>query len=299
MNAQQRITVAGFKLAWWAGAHFSVATMRRIFSLFAHLLFVIGGTSRKRAQFNLARILGVSPSDSRAVASARNMYQSYFRYWAEMFCLPSMSQPELRALGRFVNADYVHTVLRQGRGVLVAATHSGNWDLAGALAADEFGSVTSVAERLEPVELFDAFVAARTHLHVEILPHRGGERRPSDVLAERLNGGKVVALATDRDMSRRGIPATLAGHSIKIPAGPVKLTQETGAALIPAAVYFDGEVSVMEFFPEISTAGRSETDVAQDLVDVFELLIKRHPENWHMLQQVWLDHPSEWGGRRA
>ena len=34
----------------------------------------------------------------------------------------------------------------------------------------------------------------------------------------------------------------------------------------------------------------------QAVADVFAAGIAEHPEDWHMLQRVWLDHPS--GARR-
>ena len=48
----------------------------------------------------------------------------------------------------------------EGRGVILALPHSGNWDAAGVWLADWLGGpFTTVAERLKPESLYDRFVA--------------------------------------------------------------------------------------------------------------------------------------------
>ena len=179
----------------------------------------------------------------------------------------------------------------------MVGTHSGNWDWSGAWGAAEWGGVTTVAERLEPVELFDAFVAARTARKLHILPHRGGSRPPSVVLTELLNAGQVVALAADRDLSRRGVEVDFFGSQTKMPAGPAHLALETGCLLVAVGVWYEVDKVVLEFAPPIEVEGASEQQITQTMADAFEQIVRRHPECWFMLQQLWLSHPSEWGGR--
>ena len=55
----------------------------------------------------------------------------------------------------------------------LALGHIGNWDLAGAWATRAVAPVTTVAERLEPEELFQEFVAFRESIGLHDLPaHR-------------------------------------------------------------------------------------------------------------------------------
>ncbi len=48
-----------------------------------------------------------------------------------------------------------------GRGAILALPHMGNWDQAGAWLVGHGVPFTTVAERLEPAELFDRFVSFR------------------------------------------------------------------------------------------------------------------------------------------
>jgi len=297
MNKSERLALTGFRLGWWAGRALPESFFRSFFDVIARVMWWRGGAATKRLTFNISRVLGVNPTDPQAREIAQRALRSYFRYWCELFRMQALSSEQIMERSIEFGTAQVDAALKSGRGVMIAATHSGNWDHAGAWAARRFGSLTSVAERLRPEELFDRFVAAREQLSMEILPHRGGDRPAFDILSDRLNDGRLIALAADRDLSRGGIPVTFFGHATKFPAGPAKLAIETGCLLLPTGVYFEGKKSGMHFYAPISTTGRTVEEVTQDLAAAFEVIIRAHPENWHMLQQLWLDHPVEWGGR--
>lgn len=297
MKPTEIATVAGFKFAWWCGRRLPLGMLRAAMALFAQLMISAGGASWKRLVFNEARVLSVAPQSSAARVMARRAMRNYFRYWAEMFGLSRIDDRRLRDLVEVRGRAEIDAALASGRGVLVVGTHSGNWDWTGAWGAVEFGGITTVAERLEPVELFDAFVAARNARNITILPHRGGSRPPSVALAEQLNAGKVAGLVADRDLSRHGVPVTFFGQATKMPVGPVRLARETGCLLVPAGVYYAGSKVVLEFRNPIDAVSGTEPQAVQRMADALAEIVRSHPECWFMLQQLWLEHPREWGGR--
>jgi KDO2-lipid IV(A) lauroyltransferase len=150
----------------------------------------------------------------------------------------------------------------------------------------------TVAERLKPESLFDKFVAYRESLGMEVLPLTGGPRPPMEVLKERLAAGGVVCLVADRDLSRSGMEVEFFGHPTRMPAGPSLLAATTGAALLPAHLYFDGDGWGQWIGPavdlgtaDLRTKLRTGT---QSLADTFARRIARYPQDWHMLQRLWL-----------
>jgi lauroyl/myristoyl acyltransferase len=223
--------------------------------------------------------------------------RSYLLYYADLFRLGVYSPQELHRRARFERKEILDAALAEGRGVVVVITHSGNWDLAGAFVATQISGVTSVAERLKPEELFQAFVDVRARYGLTVLPHKGGSRPPTEILEETLREGRIVALAADRDFTRRGITAEFFGHRTTFPSGPLRLAQATGAALLYACVWTDVDTTVLTISNPIHVANRSDEDIMQEIAIKFEGGIKAHVDNWHMLQQIWPDHPREWGGR--
>ncbi|MFJ8166306.1 phosphatidylinositol mannoside acyltransferase [Streptomyces sp. NPDC096136] len=255
------------------------------------------GKSVLRLESNLARVVpDAGPERLRALSQAG--MRSYMRYWMESFRLPAMDP---RRFGTDVTMKDEH-VLREaiasGRGVIVALPHLANWDLAGAWVTGHVGvPFTTVAERLKPESLYDRFVAYRQSLGMEVLPHSGGAA--FGTLARRLRAGGMICLVADRDLSASGVEVDFFGATARMPAGPALLAQQTGAVLLPATLYYgDSPKMYGRIHPEVEVPGtgtRTEKTAAmtQALADAFASGIAEHPEDWHMLQRLWLDDLEE------
>ena len=131
--------------------------------------------------------------------------------------------------------------LAAGRGVIFALPHMGNWEHAGAwIVLRGARKVTTVAERLRPESLYDRFVVFRERLGMEVLPHSAGASR-FGVLAQRLRAGGLVTLLCERDLTGSGIEVEFFGESARIMGGPAALAEQTGAALMPVTLWYEGE----------------------------------------------------------
>lgn len=255
------------------------------------------GKSVLRLESNLARVVpDASPERLRALSQAG--MRSYMRYWMESFRLPTM---ETSRFGQDVLMKDEHILgeaLASGRGVVVALPHLANWDLAGAWAVGHLGvPFTTVAERLKPESLFDRFVAYRESLGMEVLPHTGGAA--FGTLARRLRSGGLVCLVADRDLSASGVEVDFFGSTARMPAGPALLAQQTGAVLLPATLYYGdtprmyGRIHPEVTVPQAGTRAEKTTAMTQAVADAFASGISEHPEDWHMLQRLWLDDLEE------
>ncbi len=251
-----------------------------------------GGPEQLRK--NLARVIGTTPGEV-PDSLIRASLASYARYWREAFRLPSMDLPAVAdRLDRvFIGAEHFVAAHAAGRGAVMALPHSGNWDMAGVWLAQNYGKFATVAERLKPESLYDRFIEFRESLGFEVLPLTGGDRPPSEVLAERLRENTFVCLMADRDLTRSGVPVEFFGEPTRMPAGPAKLALETGAPLHPAHVHYDGEDCVVRIDDAIDTSSGDVRVIIQALADRFATNIAQHPQDWHMLQPLWLADLSE------
>ncbi len=243
---------------------------------------------------NLARVLGTTPEavpDEVMVTAMR----SYARYWREAFRLPSTDPQQI--VDSVVISDHdarlVQRSVDDGRGLIFALPHSGNWDTCGVWLVAHHGRFATVAERLEPESLFDRFVEYRESLGFEVFPLTGGEQPPFAALAARLRAGGTVCLLGDRDLSRHGVPVTFFGEPTRMPAGPAKLAIDTGAALVAVHhSYPDADTSKI-VLTEIEVGDVQAT--TQRLADAFAAGIATAPADWHMLQPLW---EADWSAER-
>jgi phosphatidylinositol dimannoside acyltransferase len=121
-----------------------------------------------------------------------------------------------------------------------------------------------------------------------------GGQRPFGVLAQRLRAGHLVCVLADRDLSDTGVEVGFFGEKALMAAGPAALAVRTGAALMPASCWFADDtrwgIGVHDEIP-VPEQGNPKEKVAvmmQQLAAVFEQAITEHPEDWHMLQRVFV-----------
>ena len=199
------------------------------------------GPGVRQLEANLARVIGPDAPVMDLRRPSRDGMRSYLRYRLEVFRLPVI--PPAKILGRMRAAGEEQTAfghLAAGRGVIFALPHMGNWEHAGAwIVLRGAGKVTTVAERLRPESLYDRFVAFREGLGMEVLPHSAGASR-FGVLAQRLRAGGLVALLCERDLTGSGIEVEFFGEPARIMGGPAALAEQTGAALMPVTLWYEG-----------------------------------------------------------
>ena len=248
------------------------------------------GRGMEQLRRNLSRVVGPGHVTRRLV---RDAMRSYARYWMEAFRLPRIATDEV-LLNRYSagveGLEHLEAALAKGKGVVLTLPHSGNWDFAGLFLTRNYGSFTTVAERVKPEVLFDAFVDYRESLGFEVVPLTGGPVAPFMRLKEVLEAGGIVCLMGERDFSGRGVPVTFFGEETTFPVGPAKLAMDTGAELLVAHSWFTDGVRGqggwgLKVDPPIAVDTLEKT--TQRVADHFAANIAAHPADWHMLQPLW------------
>ena len=106
--------------------------------------------------------------------------------------------------------------------------------------------------------------------------------------------GEDRVLVAERDLSTSGVEVSFFGEATKMPAGPAMLAVQTGALLLPVTLWYDdspvmrGRLHPPIEVPESGTRAEKAAAMCQELADVFAAGIAEHPEDWHMLQRLWL-----------
>lgn len=285
-----QLSSGGFAAGWQGVRLLPDPVARRLFASAADLAGVRGGAGTDRLRRNLAR---VAPGEDLLKAALR----SYARYWCEAFRLPAIGAERLIVGTETTGEQHLRESVQSSRGTILALPHSGNWDAAGAWLAATGVPFTTVAERLKPESLYERFVAFREGLGMEVLPLTGGSRPPFDLLRERLGDGGTVCLLADRDLTPRGIDVLFFGAPARMPAGPARLALETGADLIACALSFTDTGWAIAF--EEPLPHSDVQTMTQQLASAFERGIAQHPQDWHMLQLLWLDDLPDDDPRKA
>ncbi len=291
------VTTGGFRAGWSLVRRLPERVAFGLFTRAADLSFARSGKGVRRLASNYATARpNADAAELRELTLAGT--RSYLRYWCEAFRLPNLTPDEIRHRVRCEGDGPVRETLAAGRPVVAFLGHMGNWDLAGAWAEVALGHVVTVAERLEPEEVFEEFLEFRESLGMRILPLTGG----GDVFAElraAMTQPVIVPLLADRDLTRGGIPVTLLGRDASVAAGPAALAVATGAPLHPVSIHYEpardipsGWRTVIRFLPAVpdprsGTTRERVTAMSQGCADGLSAAIGEHLEDWHMMQRVF------------
>lgn len=291
-SLSEQLSSLAYRAGWSVVRRIPEPVAARVFDTIADIASG-HGTGPEQLRANLGRVVGDANVTRELV---RDSMRSYMRYWSEAFRLPSIAGPELAARVKtgLSDADMERyaAARERGKGVVLVLPHSGNWDMAGMWLVNTFGQFTTVAERLKPESLFDAFVDFRESLGFEVLALSGGEEPPFGHMKKVLEAGGTVCLLGERDLSGKGVEVDFFGERTSMPAGPSRLAQETGAALMPVHCWFtDGGwgLAIQEEIDSSQPLG----DMVQQQADAFARNIAAHPADWHMLQPLWFGDLSE------
>lgn len=280
-------------LAYFAGWRL-VRTLpeRSAYSLFSFIgrrAVKANGKSVQRLRFNLSR---VKPelSEIELENLVSRAFDSYLRYWCDTFRIQDWSTQRMQETVTLTNGHLLIDPMRSGKGVVIALPHSGNWDHAGAYFCSIGIPLVTVAERLKPEALFQRFLEYRNSMGFEVLSL---DSRSFATLMKRAREKRLIALVADRDLSRSGVDVDFFGYPSRMPAGPALLAVKTGIPLVVAHVSYTStgihinfsEVSV----PESGDESEKVSKVVQACADLFSRGIADHPEDWHMLQRIWID----------
>ncbi len=192
------------------------------------------------------------------------------------------AQPEVILLGK----HHMSGALAQGRGVILATAHTAGWDVAGPVLRDDHAvDMVMVMERERNESAGQLHDDARAAGGLSFV-HVGDDPLASLPLLRHLRRGAVVAVQLDRTPpTMRSRSVRLFGRDARMPEGPLKLAQMTGAPIVPMFSARLGFRSyLMEVNPPVFVHRRAtEADLAaaaQGLADSMADFLRRYPTQW-------------------
>ena len=270
----------------------------RIPGWLAHALAVIGGNiqwalrpkRRRQLAFNLCHTVSRPPDDPEVGRLVREVMLNEARAAADL--LWAIGQPQ-EFLDSVVYEDWhlVDSVVSQGRGLILAGTHLGGWEVATAIPGAKVAAPTSVI-------VADNWIAwaiehVRSGVGLQVMYRHAAALRS----VRRLQAGEAVLLLGDN--------SEFAGHThrvrfldsdVQMAAGVAALARLSGAPIVPFTVLPLGprrwHVTIdPPIDPPPADSGRvGEQPVLQELADRWSAAIRSNPEHWSLATPLeWLD----------
>jgi Kdo2-lipid IVA lauroyltransferase/acyltransferase len=186
----------------------------------------------------------------------------------------------------------------QGKGVVIAASHTGNWDLAACRMAEE-GELLVVTKRLR-IGWLDAFwQRTRGARGVRLVEAAGAMAKARAVLAR----GGAVAMMIDQvpGSARHAVITEFLGALAHVDRAPAALAAHAGAPLVVAAARREDEghghvLHALEVLAPPPRAGNAWIrDATVQATRALERFVRAFPHEWLWMHRRWkipADRPS-------
>jgi KDO2-lipid IV(A) lauroyltransferase len=178
--------------------------------------------------------------------------------------------------------------IARGRGVVLAASHTGNWDLAACAMARDI-ELLVVTKRLSARSLDRFWQTARAARGIVLVDARGAMAHGLGALRR---GGAVAMMIDQVPDHPHSIDAEFLGRPARVDRAPATLAAAGGAPLVVAASRRDDGgghlLHVLDVLVPPERPGRSWIDhataVATGALDAF---VRAHPSQWLWLHRRW------------
>ena len=252
--------------------------------LLAEVHFRFFPARRHAALANLAVMMPRAGRRDR-VRLARRMMRSYNRMMYEFFRLPHVGREELLSSVEVVGRENLEAAFARGRGVVIATSHIGNWELAGVMVAQWGYTLHAVAGVQLGRWLSGAVRETKSELSIVTVSPEDGYRK----LLRALEHNDPVALVVDGDVYQQGVEVEFFGRPYSFPAGPGVLAQRTGAQVICGYCerVSPGRFRIVIEKPLDPAAFPSTAALNQAVAATIEQHIRSHLDQWCIFRPMW------------
>ena len=266
-------------------------------NFFGGLAYIIFPKYREIALHNLRGVFVSEKDEGEIKQIAKDVFRNLGRTAAECLSLPKFNRVSVKRLAKEEDYSPIKEVLSKGKGVIIIASHFGNWEMS-SICGVAFGlDATIIAKRIYYPPYNRFLVSIRENKGVKTL-----YRDEKDVLRKSLRvlkSNKVLGIAPDQDVdSVDGIFVDFFGKPTYTPTGPVIMAMLSGAPLLPTfMVRKNGELHLLVDEPiYVKSSGDRKQDVltyTQKWSDVVEKYIRMYPSQWVWIHRRWKTKPNE------
>ena len=247
-------------------------------------------TPKKRKRLAIGQILFCRITDDveEAKRIAKASVTRFGRMIVDVLRYPEIKDGKYKEMFTMDGREYLEDAKADGKGAIMIALHSGNWELLGGILASEGYPLISVAMQQQGDA--DRFINEyRTMMHQHVT-YKTGVRE----MVKELHKGSFIGLIMDQDPGDQGQLVPFFGYETLTPVGPAAMARMQDVPIIPVTIRFDEytEKHKITVHPPIYAEKTDDRkrDIAVTLIILNEWLedyIRRYPEDWFWLHNRW------------
>lgn len=269
---------------------------RKLAEALGWIWFLVDARHRGIALNNLELAWGDELDESARRNIARRNFIHLSRVMLEVPYLRKLTPENLDNYVNFHGLEHFNAALDKGKGLLVLASHFGNWEMMALGFSLRYHPANLVVRPLDNPILDTLINGIRTRGGNELITKKGSVRSVLRLLGQ----GEVVVLLIDQNLAwYDGVFVPFFKEIACTNKALAVLAMRTGAPVIP--VYNvrqpDGSYQVV-FEPEVELVRSGDTtrDIEDNTANfnrVIESYVRRYPEQWFWVHQRWKTRPYQ------
>lgn len=243
-----------------------------------------------KLRFTAYRNLGFAMPECNIRGATDGVFDSLARVLLAVAKFPRMRPDTIGQWIRCEGLEHFDAARREGRGVLVATGHLGNWELSAFAHAWLTGPMNVVVRPLDN-PLLDDFLRRRRELSGNRSISKREIVRP---ILKALAANEAVGILVDHNSAAdSGVFVDFFGVPACADSGFAKLAARSGAAVIPGfALWSEEELKyILRFYPKIPMTGDPPQDTAR-VQRAIEEIVRAHPNQWLWIHRRWKTRPE-------
>lgn len=276
--------------------------VRNLLALFlgSVAVLVVPRWRMQMAEANIRECLGVS--DERAKQIAADSLHRFGRMVIEVMRFPLLNEKTIHEQVQVEGLEYLEAAYAEGKGVIMATGHYGNWELLGATVALHGYPMLSITRKQNNSHMDKAINEFREMVGQQVTYNRG--KHGLLAISRMLKEKNLLGVLFDQDTNDDGVELDLFGKRSVIPMGAAALSRIYGSPILPIFMHNnDDGTCCAKIYPPLYTpkTGDKQRDfyqVTRKLVDILEMEIINHPEMWFWVHDRWKDGRQRFGKKK-
>jgi KDO2-lipid IV(A) lauroyltransferase len=222
-------------------------------------------------------------------ATIDDVFESIARLLVAVAKFPKLNAQSVHRWIRYEGLEHYLAAKAEGRGVLVATAHLGNWELSAFCHAFMTEPMNVMVRPLDN-PLIDALIERRRQRSGNRLIFKRDAAR--SVIRALRNNEAVGILIDQNTAAAEGVFVEFFGKQACAGTAFTKLAHHSGAAVIPGFAFWeqDEKKYVLRFYPRLEMTG----DIAADTRRIhafIEAVIREYPDQWMWIHRRWKTRP--------
>jgi KDO2-lipid IV(A) lauroyltransferase len=258
---------------------------------FGRAAFLLDRDHRNVALDNLHTAFGREKSEEELKGIARKTFQNLGMMAIEFFRMDRMSIADYQSRVEVQGLDRALDLLKMKKGVLLLASHFGNWEMMGFMSKVIGHPITVIAKPVKKNRWVDHWITGlRERAGLVVIAPQQAARKAIRALSE----NRAVGVLIDQRAKRtEGVWADFFGKKAPTTPGLAVMALRSGAPVLPVFMVRDGDRGhrlLIQEPLELIRTGDLKKDVEANTVlfnQVLESMIRRYPDQWFWVHRRW------------